>query len=113
MQSTQSGMQSMPNPGGSGGMPPRKFLKIKPSEIESEGIFNGLLFLLPQDSMLHYISCKFDWIYKKGLPHTSDLQASTIHNFRWLKGINLQIVQLRVLVQVSSFYLTWTSSYGP
>ena len=34
------------NLGGSGGMPPRKFSKIKPSEIESEGIFNGLLSLL-------------------------------------------------------------------
>ena len=32
-------------------MPPRKFLKIRPSEIESEGTFNGLLLLLFQDSM--------------------------------------------------------------
>ena len=28
--------------GGSGGMPPRKFWKITPSEIESEGIFSDL-----------------------------------------------------------------------
>ena len=37
---------------GSGGMPPRKILKIKPSEIESEDIFNGLLPGLLQDSTL-------------------------------------------------------------
>ena len=30
---------------------PQKILKIKPSEIESEGTFNGLLLLLFQDSM--------------------------------------------------------------
>ena len=34
---------------------------------------------------------------KTGLPLTYDLQASTIHNFRWLKGMDLQIVQLRAL----------------
>ena len=39
----------MQNLGGS--EPPRKFGKIKPSEIESEGIFNDLLLLLFQDSM--------------------------------------------------------------
>ena len=56
VRSTQSGMQSMPNLGGSGGIPPQKILKIKPSEIKSEGIFNGLftlLSLLLQDSILH------------------------------------------------------------
>ena len=53
-QSTQSGMQSMPNLGGLGACPPpENFGKIKPSEIESEGIFNGLLSLLLQDSTLH------------------------------------------------------------
>ena len=31
---------------------PRKYQKIKPSEIESEGIFNGLLSLLLQDGTL-------------------------------------------------------------
>ena len=46
VRSTQSGMQSMPKLGGSGGMPPRKFWKIRPSEIEFEGTFNGLLLLL-------------------------------------------------------------------
>ena len=50
--STYSGMQSMPNLGGFGVMPPKKFRKIKPSEIESEGIFNGLLSLPLQDSTL-------------------------------------------------------------
>ena len=30
--------------------PPRKFWKIKPSEIESEGTFNDLLLLLFQNS---------------------------------------------------------------
>ena len=30
---------------------PHKILKIKPSEIESKGTFNGLLLLLFQDSM--------------------------------------------------------------
>ena len=35
---------------------------------------------------------------KRGLPHTSDLQASTIQDFRWLKGMDLQIVQFRVLI---------------
>ena len=34
---------------------------------------------------------------KTGLPHTYDLQASTIHNFRWLKSMDLQIVPLRAL----------------
>ena len=43
---------SMSNLGVSGGMPPQKILKIKPSEIESEGIFNGLLSLPLQDSTL-------------------------------------------------------------
>ena len=31
---------------------------------------------------------------KRGHPNTSDLQASS---FRWLKGMDLQIVQFRVL----------------
>ena len=31
------------NSRGSGGMPPRKFLKITPSKIESEGIFSDLI----------------------------------------------------------------------
>ena len=34
---------------------------------------------------------------KRGHPYTSDLQASMIHSFRWLKGMDLQIVQFRVL----------------
>jgi len=51
VRSTQSGMQSMPNLGGLGACPPRKFWKIKSSEIESEDTFNGLLLLLFQDSM--------------------------------------------------------------
>ena len=34
---------------------------------------------------------------KRGLPHTSDLQASTIHNFRCVKAMGLQIVQFRGL----------------
>ena len=38
----ESNMRSMPNLGGSGGMPPENFEKIKPSEIESEGSFNGV-----------------------------------------------------------------------
>ena len=33
-----AGMQSIPNLGGSGGMPPRKFCKFTLSEIESENI---------------------------------------------------------------------------
>ena len=52
VRSTQSGMGSMPNLRGSKGMPPQEILKIKPSEIESEGIFNRLLSLLLQDSTL-------------------------------------------------------------
>ena len=37
--------------GGSGGMPPRKFWKITPSEIESEGIFGNLsIFDVPVDT---------------------------------------------------------------
>ena len=53
VQSTQSGMQSMPNLGGSGG-PPENFEKLNPpAEIESEGIFNGLLSILLQDCTLH------------------------------------------------------------
>ena len=36
---------------GSGGCPPRKFLKITPSEIEFEGIFSNLLtFDVPVDT---------------------------------------------------------------
>ena len=34
---------------------------------------------------------------KRGLPHTSDLQASTIHNFRCVKAMELQIIQFRAL----------------
>ena len=34
---------------------------------------------------------------KRGLPHTSDLQTSTIHNFRCVKAISPQIVQFRAL----------------
>ena len=34
---------------------------------------------------------------KRGLPHTSDLQTSTIHNFRCVKAMGLQIVQFRTL----------------
>ena len=49
---THSGMWSMPNLGGLGACPPENFLKIKPSEIKSEGIFNGLLSLPLQDSTL-------------------------------------------------------------
>ena len=36
------GMQSIPTPGGSGGVPPGNFKKITLSEIESEGIFHPL-----------------------------------------------------------------------
>ena len=36
-----------------------------------------------------------DRICEKGLPHTSDLQISMIHNFRCVKAMGLQIVQLR------------------
>ena len=32
---------------------------------------------------------------KRGLPHTSNLQASTIHNFLCVHAMGLQIVQLR------------------
>ena len=31
---------------------------------------------------------------KRGLPHTSDLQTSTIHNFRCVKAMGLQIYSL-------------------
>ena len=34
---------------------------------------------------------------KRGLPHTSDLQASTIHNLRFVKAMDLEIVQFRLL----------------
>ena len=34
------------NSRGSGGMPPRKFLKITPSKIESEGIFSDLIAIM-------------------------------------------------------------------
>jgi len=50
VQNTHSGMWSMPNLGGLGACPLRKFWKIKSFEIDSEGIFNGLLLLLFQDS---------------------------------------------------------------
>ena len=46
---------------------------------------------------LDYTACICDWICKKGLPHTSDLQASTIHKFGLLKGMDPQILQFRVL----------------
>ena len=62
VRSTRSGVQSMPNFGGSEGMPPQKILKIRPSEIESEGTFNGLLLLLLfQDSM--HIAKQFMYIW--------------------------------------------------
>ena len=34
---------------------------------------------------------------KRGLPHTSDLQASIIHNLRCVKAMDLEIVQFRPL----------------
>ena len=34
---------------------------------------------------------------KRGLPHTSDLQTSTIHNFRCVTAMGPQIVQFRAL----------------
>ena len=40
-----------------------------------------------------------DRICKKGLPHTSDLQTSTIHNFEYVKAIDQHIVYLRALTQ--------------
>ena len=43
-------------------MPPRKFLKIRPSEIESKGTFNGLLLLLFQDSMYITEQLMFIWL---------------------------------------------------
>ena len=33
---------------------------------------------------------------KRGLPHTSDFQTSTIHNFTCVRAMDLQIVQFRV-----------------
>ena len=45
---------------------------------------------------LHYIIIVTGFA-KRGLPHTSDLQASTIYKFRLLKGMDLQILQFRVL----------------
>ena len=40
----------------------------------------------------------FDWICKKeSSTYTCDLQTSTIHNFRRVKAMNLQIIQFRVL----------------
>ena len=45
-------MQSIPNLGGSGGMPPRKFWKISPSEVESESIFSDLAKLQIQQNFL-------------------------------------------------------------
>ena len=47
-----------------------------------------------------YVAIKDQFVtgfVKRGLQHSSDLQASTIHCFRWLKGVDLQIVQFRVL----------------
>ena len=32
---------------------------------------------------------------KRGLPHTCDFQASTIYNFRYVKAMDLEIVQFR------------------
>ena len=52
--STRSGMQSMPNLGGSGGMPlpPGNFEKLDPLRLNlHEGTFNNLLLLLFQNSM--------------------------------------------------------------
>ena len=46
---------------GSGGMP-QKILKIKPSEIESKGTFNGLLLLLFQDSMHTAKQLMYIWL---------------------------------------------------
>ena len=44
------------------------------------------------------ISCSFVTRFaKRGLPHTSDLQVSTIYNFRCVKAMELQIVQFRAL----------------
>ena len=34
---------------------------------------------------------------KRGLPHTSDLQVSIIHNLRCVKAMDLEIVQFRPL----------------
>ena len=34
---------------------------------------------------------------KRGLPHTSNLQASTIHNLKCVKAMDLEIVQFRLL----------------
>ena len=34
---------------------------------------------------------------KRGLPHTSDLYASTIHNLRFVKAMDLEIVRFRLL----------------
>ena len=34
---------------------------------------------------------------KRGLPHTSDLQASIIYNLRCIKAMDLEIVQFRPL----------------
>ena len=42
---------------------------------------------------------------KRGLPHTSDLQFSTIHNFRCVKAMDPQIVQFRALRTGESFKL--------
>ena len=33
---------------------------------------------------------------KRGFPHTFDLQASTIHNLRCVKAMDLEIVQFRL-----------------
>ena len=83
---------------GSGGMPPEKFEKLNP---ESEGIFNGLLPGLLQDSTLQNNYCAAIWVSSRLHYLSKELHYLTEglhhHNKVNLKGTLLDMNHITTL----------------
>ena len=105
----------MPNLGGLGTCPPRKIRKIKPSEIESESIFNGLLPGLLQDSTLQNNYRAAIWLSNRLHYLSKELHYLTeglhYHNKVNLKGTLLDMNHITTLriQSMNIIMLRWVS----